>query len=178
VIAHKPFNLHIVKNLITTKGKDLSFDEQLKISSFSASMFEFNNDKAAFVQTAWSNDIGLVDLIKADNPSEGGICGDIHTASAVILGYMNPDLELYTISYATGWSQHFVSVVADPDDKNKIHIVNYGSIETKENINGVEALSPGTMEDLGHRIRIYKNKGDADIESLATLKNDVGSFLY
>lgn len=180
-------DINEVQTIIQTKTKDLSFEQQMQLASIFANYFNYNGDKASFVQSAWQQDAGLWNMLQAQvNGEDLGVCGDIHSATNRLLKMMNPNLEVYLISYATDQSQHIVSLVQDPNDPNTHHVINYGTIQSATNSNGINSAGIQKLPeqdgywDMGDRIRVFAPKdNDNDTnEHIATLKTDIGAFMY
>jgi len=80
-------------------------------------------------------------------------------------------LEAFTIGYAltdgdfkTGGPQHVISAVVDPNDKDKVYIINYSTLQTNDLSEGQSLrLAPtNSMTGNGILYRIFKNSGDAE----------------
>lgn len=151
--------------------KDMPTNEKLGVLSTIASSMNYHGGRAEFFSTQDNGAKGKIspfDLIKTG--SKGGICGDIHGTMAKLAE--RSGLEAFTIGYALadgdfsdGGPQHVISAVVDPKDKSKVHIINYGTLQTNDLNSGNSLRLAPTAPDMkgnGIMYRIFKNSGDAE----------------
>ncbi len=171
-----------VNQILSEDGGNLEFEQQLKIASMLTAALPYSDPRSEFDEEHTVGLRTLYDMLVAernDNSDDGGICGDIHTATNTILSAMNPDLQLYTMSYATPGNQHVVSVVVDPTADQKLHVINYSNIHTTEDVDGTEGLTvPNSdgLRNMGTRVRLFKNQNGSNT-SVATLNTPLGELL-
>lgn len=181
--------------LVSTFEKQIeNMDEEqvLNYISYIGQTLPYNIERSKFKQEHNQKGLGLFDILSDQKSAKekgleagefGGICGDIHYALGELVklansqGKMNCDY--ITMSYTTSTAGHVVGGCAKPN--GEFLVLNYGEARLVSNANGVSSLQPGigtsSMPDVGSRIRIYGHtKKGAD--HIATLKNEVGSFLY
>jgi hypothetical protein len=163
---------------IKTYSSALTDDEYLKFMSSVADWIQYDYGRAAFDQggpakgrrSAW-------DLIAA---GQGGICGDIHSATAKLAEQRG--WEAFTVGYTVGGSQHVVTAAVDPKNPNLLRIVNYGRYEeqTLNDANSVSPVPTASMRDIGLQYRIFKNTrrgGDGQMQQIATIPTALGTFM-
>lgn len=169
----------ILENYIIQNGiRDLPMAEQVHFAAQIAEYFPYSDPRSEF-QTAFNQ--GAVDvfqMLTTDEDDLGGICGDIHAGHNDLIKRINPNIEAYTMSYATDNSQHVISYIADPDNPDAIYMTNYSRIE-KKGTDGVAALVPTntSMDDVGERVRFFQYK-NGEQDHVGTFRNDIGSLLY
>lgn len=154
------------KNLIS----EMNTQDKLGLLTSIASYIPYNHERASFFSSQNENTkekISPFQMMRAD--STGGICGDIHSTVAKFAEISG--LEAFTIGYALtngdfkeGGPQHIISAVVDPNDKDKVYLINYSTLQTNDLSEGQSLrLAPtNNMTGTGIIYRIFKNEGDAE----------------
>jgi hypothetical protein len=166
-------------NLIKDHSYGLSDDEFLHFLSAVAGWVEYNDDRADFKQTE-SAGLGRISVFDLVSGNRQGICGDIHSVVAKLAearGY-----EAFTVGYGLDESNHVVTAVVDPNNPDKISIINYGRYEQQALNDGNSAILTPTSsyQELGMQLRIFKNDSpgqDGRMQQIATIPTALGSFM-
>lgn len=150
--------------------KDMSTQDKLGLLTSIASYIPYNDGRAGFFtgqDDGAKGKISPFQIMRED--TTGGVCGDIHSTVskfAEISGF-----ESFTIGYAltdgdfkTGGPQHVISAVVDPNDKDKVYLINYSTLQTNDLSEGQSLRLAPTNKMTGNGIlyRIFKNSGDAE----------------
>ena len=160
--------------------KSMNNDEYLRFMSSMAGYVDYNTERSMWKQTEETG-LGIVTPFEQVTKSKAGICGDIHTMVAK-MGEQR-GWEAFTVGYALKGSQHIVTAMVDPKDKNKLMLVNYGTYETQDLNNGdwIKPTPSNKMQDLGIQMRIFKNDKTGDVsgkmQQIATIPTALGSFM-
>ena len=150
--------------------KDMSTEEKLGLLTTIASSIPYNDGRAEFITNQQDGAKGKISpfQIMRENTA-GGVCGDIHSTVskfAEISGF-----ESFTIGYAltdsdftTGGPQHVISAVVDPNNKDKVYLINYSTLQTNDlsEGQGLKLAPTNDMTGTGIIYRIFKNDGDAE----------------
>ncbi|MFY7993821.1 MAG: hypothetical protein ACOVP4_11050 [Bacteriovoracaceae bacterium] len=154
------------KNLIS----EMNTQDKLGLLTSIASYIPYNDDRASFFSSQNESTKGKISpfqIMRAD--TTGGICGDIHSTVAKFAEISG--FEAFTIGYALnegdfkdGGSQHVISAVVDPNDKDKVYLINYSTLQTNDLSEGQSLRLAPTNKQTGTGIiyRIFKNEGDAE----------------
>lgn len=142
---------------------------------------DYNNERASLVQEEGAA-LGLVSPLGIITQTESGICGDIHSMVAKFAEQRG--WEAFTVGYANDGNQHIVTAMVNPNDPNKLMVVNYGQYE-EHMLNSTNSIlpaptSPGDpgFAELGMQLRIFKNTGgDGAMEQLAVIPTPLGSMM-
>jgi len=184
-------NYDEIKSILTAETQGMSVEEQINFASGIIGKLPYGDDRAAFKQSANQGSITLMDQLKIQkglwsgdiSGDAGGVCGDIHFAGIEILKAVNPNLEGYTVSYATQGSQHMVALVVDPSNPDRAYVMNYSTVQVSDGLNGVDSIAITTSETSGSfnkvmsNMRVFKDVNGKP-EHVATFKTQVGSLLY
>lgn len=160
--------------------KSMSNDEYLRFMSSVAGYVDYNTERSQWKQTEEAGK-GIVTPFEQITKTKAGICGDIHSMVAK-MGEQR-GWEAFTVGYALKGSQHIVTAMVDPKDKNKLMLVNYGTYETQDLNNGdwIKPTPEKNMQDLGIQMRIFKNAKTGDVsgkmQQIATIPTALGSFM-
>lgn len=190
-------NIDELQSIIRLHTKDLNDEEYLSYLSEITSRLPYNDTKAQFDQDEQHVD-SLFSMLKEDFEQQagtatddnwGGICGDIHFATAIIGETARPKAyEYFTASYAMNNSQHVYSFAVSKDNPDKVVVINYGTVQISDNNTGIESAlvksknKEGSFNNIGGNIRIYKHSGtglekQGKAEHVATLPTSIGTYL-
>lgn len=142
---------------------------------------DYNDERAAFSQTEGAG-LGKVSPLGIITQTESGVCGDIHSMVAKFAEQRG--WEAFTVGYANDGNQHVVTAMVNPNQPNKLMVVNYGRYE-EHSLNSSNSVlpaptspdSPGFAE-LGMQLRIFKNTGgDGEMQQIATIPTPLGSMM-
>ena len=158
--------------------RDLSLKEQAEFAAMLESQFPYSDERASFMPEFNQGAVSTFTQITTDESKWAGICGDIHAGHNELMKKINPNLEAFTMSYATDGGKHVISYIADPENPERIMLTNYAKVESKST-DGVASLVPTntSMDEIGERVRFFQYK-DGVQDHVGTFRNDVGSFLY
>ena len=92
--------------------------------------------------------------------------------------------EAFTVGYANDGNQHIVTAMVNPNQPDKLMVVNYGQYE-EHSLNSTNSVlpaptSPGDpgFAELGMQLRIFKNTGgNGAMEQLAVIPTPLGSMM-
>lgn len=153
-------------------SKDMSSEDKLGLLTSIASYANYDIERSGFFSDQNESTKGkITPFMMMREGSKGGICGDIHSTVskfAEIAGF-----ESFTIGYALadgnmqaggGGPQHVISAVVDPNDKSKVHLINYSTLQTNDlsDGNSLKLTPTDSMQGTGIIYRIFKNAGDAE----------------
>jgi hypothetical protein len=162
-------------------SKGLTDQQYLQFLTAIGGWAEYNDDRASFSQSQGAG-LGRVGPFEQIIGTQTGVCGDIHSMVAKFAEQRG--WEAFTVGYALEGEQHVVTAVVDPNNKDKLMVVNYGRYEEQALNNGNSVLptptNPGSSE-LGMQMRIFKNNakngGDGQMQQLAQVPTALGSFM-
>jgi hypothetical protein len=146
-----------------------------------AGYVDYNNKRAAFQQTE-DGGLGIVTPFDQFSGSKSGVCGDIHSMAAKAAEQRG--WEAFTVGYALKGNQHVVTAMVNPNDPDKLMIVNYGTYE-EQTLNEGNSITPTPSktgwEEMGTQMRIFKNKKTGDglgkMQQIATVPTSLGTFM-
>lgn len=161
--------------------KAMSDQEYLRFISSVAGFVDYNDERADFKQKEGAG-LGIVTPFEQVTGTGSGVCGDIHSMAAK-MGEAR-GWETFTVGYMLDGSQHVVTAMVNPNEPDKLMLVNYGRYEEADLKNG-EWINPtpiaGTQQELGMQLRIFKNKKTGDpmgqMQQIATIPTALGSFM-
>lgn len=158
----------------------MSDQDYLRFVSAMAGWVDYNDERATWEQKEGAG-LGIVTPFEQIMGLNSGICGDIHSMAAK-MGEMR-GWEAFTVGYALKGSQHVVTALSNPNDPNKLMIVNYGRYEEQDLKNGqwINPAPEGNMQDMGMQMRIFKNNKEGDVngkmQQIAVVPTALGSFM-
>jgi hypothetical protein len=146
-----------------------------------AGYVDYNYDRAGFKQTA-EGGLGIVTPFDQFSGSKSGICGDIHSMAAKVAEQRG--WEAFTVGYALKGNQHVVTAMVNPNEPDKLMVVNYGTYE-EQTLNEGNSVTPtpskAGWEEMGTQMRIFKNKDTGDglgkMQQIATVPTSLGTFM-
>jgi hypothetical protein len=183
-----------LQDLVRQQTQGMNEDEYFSYLSEMTVRLPYNNAKANFDQ----NEQGVDDFFSqlsedrqvmdgtSDLENWGGICGDIHFATALMGEAARPgQYEYFTASYVIQGGQHVNAFAVSKEDPNKAFVVNYSKAAMVNDINGAESLVPqnsinGAFDNIGANVRIFKNSSDSpsgQAEHVATLPTALGRYI-
>ncbi len=159
----------------------MSDQEFTRFVSAIAGYVDYNDGRAAFQQTPETGQ-GIVTPFQQMMGTKSGICGDIHSMAAKMAEQRG--WEAFTVGYGLEQSQHVVTAMVNPNEPNKLMIVNYGQYE-EHALNDGNSVNPTPTtpgwEDVGTQMRIFKNDKTGDglgkMQQIATVPTALGSFM-
>lgn len=166
---------------IKNYSNGMNDQEFLNFVSTMAGYVDYNDDRAFFVQTPEAG-LGVVTPFQQMMGTKAGVCGDIHSMAAKIAEQRG--WEAFTVGYALEGMQHVVTAIVNPNDPNKLMVVNYGNYE-EQTLNEGNSISPAPSqsgwEEMGTQLRIFKNNKTGDptgkMQQIATVPTALGSFM-
>lgn len=143
-----------------------------------ADYLPYSWDRASFKQSSPGGKGAFTPFeLLTQQESAQGICGDHHlvvSRFAEAKGW-----EAITIGYNVDRSQHVISGIIDPKDPDHITLINYNSVQEND-ISGTQEMNlsnnRGSYEDLSTMYRIFKGKGDKQVQ-IGNLDNSLRGFL-
>ena len=164
-----------IKNYSST----MNDHEFTRFVSAMADYVGYNDDREKFMQTPEGAQ-GVVTPFQQMRGTKYGVCGDIHSMAAKIAEQRG--WEAFTVGYSVEGMQHVVTALVNPNDPNKLMIVNYGTYEQQAlNEGNSITLPPQRMQEIGTQMRIFKNDRTGDplgkMQQIATIPTALGSFM-
>ena len=168
-------------NKIKNYSASMNDQEFTRFVSAIAGYVDYNDERAAFEQTP-EGGLGIVTPFQQMMGTKFGVCGDVHSMAAKIAEQRG--WEAFTVGYALEGMQHVVTAMVNPNDPNKLMIVNYGSYE-EQTLNDGNSITPtpsdSGWEEIGTQMRIFKNDKTGDglgkMQQIATVPTALGSFM-
>lgn len=168
-------------NKIKNYSSSMNDQEFLRFASAMAGYVDYNDERSYFEQTEDAG-LGVVTPLQQITKTKSGICGDIHSMVAKIAEQRG--WESFTVGYAMPESHHVITAMVNPNDPNKLMIVNYGKYEedAMNDTNSINLTPTGTgWEDIGMQLRIFKNDKTGDpsgkMQQIGTIPTALGSFM-
>jgi hypothetical protein len=168
-------------NKIKNYSATMNDQEFTRFVSSIAGYVDYNDERAAFEQTP-EGGLGIVTPFQQMMGTKYGVCGDVHSMAAKIAEQRG--WEAFTVGYSLEGMQHVVTAMVNPNDPNKLMIVNYGHYE-EHTLNDGNSVNPTPTapgwEDIGTQMRIFKNDKTGDglgkMQQIATVPTAFGSFM-
>ncbi len=167
----------------TTLSRNLNDTEFTHLMTHFGGWAEYNYPRAGFEQTEGAGK-GLAGPWDIITKNKNGICGDIHSMVAKFAEQRG--WEAFTVGYALNGEQHVVTAMVNPQNPDKLMVVNYGQYEEHALNHGNSVLpaptSPGNpgMAEIGMQLRIFKNTdtgNDGAMKQIGTVPTPLGSFM-
>lgn len=165
-----------------TYSATMNSAEYLRFMSSVAGWVDYNHERANFLFAQNDQTRGIVTPFQQMMGSKYGVCGDIHSMVAKMAEQKG--WEAFTIGYSLESQQHVVTAVHDPNDPDKLMIVNYGRYEEIDLKNGEHITPTPTTkgrEEIGSQLRIFKNdkfaNNEGAMKQIATIPTALGTFM-
>jgi hypothetical protein len=149
-----------------------------------AGWVDYNDERAAFDQSEGAG-LGVISPFDQIANGSAGICGDIHSMVAKFAEARN--WEAFTVGYASAGTQHVVTAVVNPENPDKLLVINYGTYEEQSLNKGNAVLPAPTLAarpefaEIGTQLRIFKNDAapgeDGAMQQIGTIPTPLGSFM-
>jgi hypothetical protein len=154
-------------------GSHLDSDRKIELAALMGGVFASHYDYKRL--GGGKGIVSFTDLLKAaQTNTDAGVCRDMAQAQAKALKAMGMD-QCYVTSYQTRGGGHAVVLCQDPQNKDKVHTINYNFItktETKDALGHFEMNS--TIPNTGVEVKVYNNEG----KPISSIPTNLGVLLY
>ncbi len=166
--------------LLRQAGHDLNFDEQVQfVARLGYDMAQrYDHDRAA--ESVGAREIPDCNAMLGNlaSTSDIGVCRDIHMCMAHVMRQMGNQGNVYGLSYATPGNYHVSLVATDPRNPNRVHNINYDTINVANDRIGAAALAQDhDIPDVGISYRLWRPDGQGGGEMVASVPSQMGLVL-